>query len=195
MWNLLYLYYKHLCFLPLPSDILPLVHWVESSALWGSCFAVRRWLWPSSFFSLKRPTAASVNWESWEWSSSEMWVNRASFLSSSAIPYYMLIMSSNLFLSAKPWCERVSEEVCEWSETLWGDGQEAQWVDPYMHKHIHQDQWQSWLFRNDSTLQPVLWLATNDGQSHVKCRNLESNYSNPSLAEPKLNTKIMKKKM
>lgn len=55
------------------------------AASWGSYSAVRRWLWPSSSSSLKRPTAASVNWESWEWCSSEMWVDAACFLSLSLL--------------------------------------------------------------------------------------------------------------
>lgn len=41
---------------------------------WAPCFAVRRCAWCSSSFSQAQPITVSVNWESWAWSSSEMWV-------------------------------------------------------------------------------------------------------------------------
>lgn len=39
---------------------------------WGSCLEVKRWPWPSSFCSLRRPTAAWASWESLAWFSSGM---------------------------------------------------------------------------------------------------------------------------
>lgn len=44
-------------------------------ASWGSCSAVRRWLWPSSSCSPSLPTAVSANSGRSAWCSSETWVH------------------------------------------------------------------------------------------------------------------------